>query len=633
MYIDAQTGEALFYNATIKHFRSPGHDKPISGKLMDNKEISNAETLVVSANAATRYSGTQIIQTTLNGGSYILSEANRGNGIHTYNCERTATYPTTNFTDADNNWTAAEFANANKDNGALDAHWGAEMTYDYWLQVHGRNSFDNAGGRIDNYVHFNLIATGYPDNNNAFWNGTGMTYCDGNATEAEGSGFLDILTSLDIIAHEIGHAICTYTADLVYQKESGALNEGFSDIWSAAIESRVTPTKSIWESGEDIDRRIGHLSPRSMSDPKREGYPDTYGGTYWINTNNCTPTNNNDLCGVHYNGGVLSHWFYILSVGKTGTNDIGSTYNVTGITIEKAAKIAYRIKSVYLTSNSNYAAARLSGIQSAIDLYGVNSPEVIATTNAFYAVGVGPAYSVPNLNYCASQSYLGLDEKINKVAFGTINNFSIGIFGYENFSSLSTDVQIGTGNTIKITPSWSLLPSSKYYSVFIDYNQDGDFTDTGETAFTQTSSTSNPVTGTITIPLTAQLGNTRMRISMKQGALSSPCENSFYGDVEDYSINIIYEQGAFTSKTASELFETTNTSGFALYPNPVVDKLNISFLNNTGYSFVITNTVGQPVIFGELSGNAIDVTQLNTGIYLLELNNNEKRIVKKFTKK
>jgi bacillolysin len=88
----------------------------------------------------------------------------------------------------------------------------------------------------------------------------------------------------------------------------------------------------------------------------------------------------------------LNHWFYILSVGKSGTNDIGSTYNVTGITIDKAAKIAYRLESVYLTANSTYANARTSGIQSAIDLYGAGSAEVIATTNAFFAVGIGAAY-------------------------------------------------------------------------------------------------------------------------------------------------------------------------------------------------------------------------------------------------
>lgn len=87
------------------------------------------------------------------------------------------------------------------------------MTYDYWSAVHGRNSYDNAGAKIKSYVHYNLVAAGYPNNNNAFWNGSVMTYGDGT-----GTGGFDILTSIDVAGHEIGHAVCTYTANLAYQK-------------------------------------------------------------------------------------------------------------------------------------------------------------------------------------------------------------------------------------------------------------------------------------------------------------------------------------------------------------------------------------------------------------------------------
>jgi bacillolysin len=383
MYVDAITGTVLYYNATIKHLGEKRHSASTSQSNTTN--VNSVKAFVV-ANAATRYSGTQTIQTTLSGSSYILSDATRGLGVQTFNSARTATYPTTNFTDADNNWTAAEFDNTNKDNGALDAHWGAEKTYDYWSTVHGRNSFNNAGAAIKSYVHYNLIAAGYPDNNNAFWNGSVMTYGDGS-----GTGGFDILTALDVAAHEIGHAVCSNTANLAYQKESGAMNEGFSDIWGACVEYFAAPTKSTWLIGEDIERRVGKVSLRSMSNPKTNSQPDTYLGTYW-KTVVCTPSSSNDQCGVHTNSGVLNHWFYILSIGKTGTNDIGSSYNVTGITIDKAAKIAFRLESVYLSANSTYANARTFGIQAATDLYGAGSAEVIATTDAFYAVGIGAAY-------------------------------------------------------------------------------------------------------------------------------------------------------------------------------------------------------------------------------------------------
>ncbi|WP_394759363.1 M4 family metallopeptidase [Flavobacterium sp.] len=439
LYIDANTGEKLFYNAIIKHLGDYSHGKShgFSEKISKSNQSNIA---IVAANAATRYSGTQSIQTLLSGSSYILSDNTRGNGVQTFNSSRTATYPTTNFTDANNDWTAAEFNNTNKDNGALDAHWGAEKTYDYFKNVHARNSFNNAGAAIKSYVHYNLIAAGYPDNNNAFWNGSVMTYGDGS-----GTGGFDILTSVDVAAHEIGHAVCSNTANLTYQNESGAMNEGFSDIWAACVEFYAAPTKSTWLIGEDIERRSGHTALRSMSNPNAEGQPDTYKGTSWY-------AGTADSGGVHTNSGVLNHWFYILSIGKSGTNDKGSVFNVTGITIDKAAKIAYRLESVYLTANSTYANARTSGIQSAIDLYGAGSAEVIATTNAFYAVGIGAAYAgsadtvAPSTP--ASLAASGTTASSTNLSWtGSTDN--VGVTGYNvyNGTTLATTV-VGTTATI-----------------------------------------------------------------------------------------------------------------------------------------------------------------------------------------
>ena len=379
IYVDAVTGLTLLYNATIKHLGEFSNGaKPAVDKKAENKTLATA---FIAANADTRYSGTQAIQTSLSGASYILSDATRGSGVLTYNMKKGTSYTAAvNFTDVDNNWTAAEFNNVNKDNGALDAHWGAEKTYDYWFTVHGRNSYNNAGAAIKSYVHY---SNAY---DNAYWNGSVMTYGDGSGT------YFDILTSIDVAAHEIGHAVCSSTANLAYKNESGAMNEALSDIWGACIEYFAAPTKQRWLIGEDIERRAGHLALRSMSNPKSEGQPDTYGGINWTSQTRCRPTSNNDQCGVHNNSGVLNHWFYILTEGKTGTNDKGSSYSVTGIGIDKAAKITYRMESVYMTSSSTYADARTYGIQAATDLYGAGSLEVVATTNAFYAVGVGTTY-------------------------------------------------------------------------------------------------------------------------------------------------------------------------------------------------------------------------------------------------
>lgn len=434
IYIDAVTGATLFYNATIKHLGEYGH-----GNKKSDSKSQKVTSAAVAANAATRYSGTQSIETTLSGTSYVLSDATRGNGIMTYNMKKGTNYSAAvNFTDVDNNWTAAEFNNVNKDNGALDAHWGAEKTYDYWTTVHGRNSFDNAGAAIKSYVHY---SSNY---DNAYWNGSVMTYGDGSGT------YFDILTSIDVAGHEIGHAVCSNTANLAYQLESGAMNEAFSDIWGACIEYYAAPSKQKWLIGEDIERRAGHLALRSMSNPKSEGQPDTYGGTNWVNQVKCRPSSRNDNCGVHTNSGVLNHWFYILTDGKTGTNDKGSSYSVTGIGIDKAAKITYRLESVYLSANSTYANARTFGIQAAIDLYGAGSPEVIATTNAFYAVGVGAAYVAPVAKM--SQSKVSKTQAINET-FVLYPNPAVEVLnitikdnkesGYRIYNSLGFEVQSG----------------------------------------------------------------------------------------------------------------------------------------------------------------------------------------------
>ena len=401
VYVDAENGNILFYNAKVKHADNFGHD----GRTFSQKHVSNSDKiehlkseLFVTGSAQTRYSGTQNIETSVSGSNYTLNDVSRK--VYTRNANNQG--PVGNslpyisnyseFTDNDNNWTTAEHS-ANKDNAALDAHWGAMMTYDYWQQEHGRDSYDNNGAQLRSYVHV--------DNNydNAFWFLNVMSYGDGSSNGNEGNGNFDALTSIDVAAHEIGHAVCEYTANLAYQRESGAMNEGFSDIWGAAIEhfakgngNDANPSAEIWLIGDEIDRRNGSVGLRSMSNPNERSQPDTYGGTYWQNVNCGTPTQSNDYCGVHTNSGVLNYWFYLLTVGGSGTNDISNAFNVTGIGMTKASNIAYRLESNYLSANSTFDNARTYGIQAATDLYGANSQEVISVTNAWHAVGVGAAH-------------------------------------------------------------------------------------------------------------------------------------------------------------------------------------------------------------------------------------------------
>jgi endonuclease I/chitodextrinase len=166
--------------------------------------------------------------------------------------------------------------------------------------------------------------------------------------------------------------------------------------------------------------------------------------------------------------------------------------------------------------------------------------------------------STASISYCASAGTNTADEKISKVVFGSINNTSTGTAGYENFTSLSTNTTRGTAYTITITPIWTSTVYSEGYSVWIDYNQNGVFTDAGEQVWTKAISTTTPVSGSFTIPATATLGTTRMRVSLKYNAIPTACEAIPYGQVEDYSVNII---AATTDTTAPTVPTSLTASG------------------------------------------------------------------------
>ncbi|WP_343328177.1 M4 family metallopeptidase [Polaribacter staleyi] len=558
IYVDAHSGKVVYKDAIIKHLNS-------SKKHGSHKktETPNVNTAFVAGNAATKYSGNQNIETTLSGGNYILRETSRGNGIETYNMELRINYNSAiDFTDNDNNWTASEHANSDEDNAALDAHWGAEKTYDYFYQTYNRNSYDNNGAAIKSYVHFDLIEYGYSNQDNAFWNGSVMTYGDGTSFSP--------LTSLDIAAHEIGHAVCENTANLTYSYESGAMNEGFSDIWAASVEYYADPTKDTWLLGEEIGGPI-----RSLSNPNAYGQPDTYKGTNWY-------SGSGDNGGVHYNSGVLNHWFYILSVGKSGTNDNGDSYNVTGINITKAAAIAYRTESVYLSSGSQYADARTAGIQSAEDLYGVNSPEVIATTNAFYAVGIGAEF----VQTCT------LEAPSNLSATSITNNsFTLSWNAVSNAASY--DVTVGAATTNVTTTSFNatnLLSGTTYnVSVIANCSSGGSGT-----------STSTNITTTGSTPLSyCNAASTNVNdeyISKVQlGTINNTSGGQFYSDFTSISTNL-NKGGVYTLTVTPTWTGTSYSEGYAAW---------IDYNQDGDF-----NDAGEQI----LSQNATKTTPVNTTI-------------------
>ncbi len=335
-----------------------------TGAIIDEQSLIC--TVDVPSTATTKYSGVRNFVTDNNvAGNYRLRETGRGNGIETYNMNNGTSYgAAVDFNNASTNWNAV-----NNDQAARDAHWGTEMVYDYFFNAHNRNSIDNAGYKLLSYVHYKNAY------NNAFWDGQRMTYGDGdNITYT-------IFTGLDVCGHEIGHGLINKAANLSYgYTESGALHEGFADIWGTTVENYARPSQWDWLMGADITMNGAGI--RNMKNPKSLKQPDCYQQTFWSGVGE-----------PHCNDGPCIYWYYLLCAGGTGINDLGNNYNISAITMAKAAKIAYRALTVYFTPNTKYADCRNHTIQAAIDLYGKCSNEEKQVTNAWYAVGVGGPYA------------------------------------------------------------------------------------------------------------------------------------------------------------------------------------------------------------------------------------------------
>ncbi len=247
----------------------------------------------------------------------------------------------------------------------------------------GRDSFDDGGATLHTTGH---VGQGYV---NAFWDGSQLAFGDGDG-DLSGP-----LIAFDIVAHELAHAITQATAGLVYQRESGALNEALSDIFSAMcdIHERGSAAAATWDLGEEV------WTPGQPGDALRYMASPTDDGVSTDHTSvmpPCgAPNQNNDYCGVHTNSGVPNLMFKLLVTGGThprgGTGSISASVQVPALGIERAQAIAYLAWTSYLGDSTDFAGARAAFRQAAEDLYADEAGTQAAVELAWYAVGVGGA--------------------------------------------------------------------------------------------------------------------------------------------------------------------------------------------------------------------------------------------------
>ncbi|WP_061231178.1 M4 family metalopeptidase thermolysin [Leptospira weilii] len=553
IHVDANSGEILASKDARRY--EAGEPGPTPQPPPDTNYgvcFPDKTPCIKTGSAATRFSGVQSIITWTAGKDnyYELKDYSRGKGIFTYSWEfvdlghGNESYKVP-FSDSNNIWTSSEYHDDFNHDALFDAHWGIEKTYDYFKVVHNRLSYDGNDGSIANNVHYARSWI----TNNAYWDDATeelfYLYCPHNNSACQDSGgdFMDPrfedTTSLDFVSHEYGHGVVAYTSGWGYEKESGALNEGFSDIWNIAVNHFVNKTlgmhKNIWLFGDETAPGGGI---RSAQNPRSTGLisigPTTYKGLFW----------DFETEKVHINSTVLSHWFYILSNGKQGTNDHKCEYDASGISIEKAEKIAYgTLLSLWPTSE--YSDVRSASIAVSKYLYGKFSQEVKSTIDAWDAVGV-PSNTT-------SQGGLGMKPKhfITSVKLSNLERNSGNDCGYRDSTYLRSTVLKGVTYNIQLSSqnsSTDMFPTRTHkWKVWIDFNRDGIFDDgANSTELVVQDSVSVSTEGNIQksfiVPANALTGDTRMRVSMKASTSSEGYPRSdekfIEGEVEDYTITI-----------------------------------------------------------------------------------------------
>jgi Zn-dependent metalloprotease len=309
----------------------------------------------------------------------IFADARTGNLVQRapqiHRARNRATYHGNNTSTLPGTLVLSETSGSTSDSVISNAHAHAATSYDYYKNIHNRDSYNNAGAQIKTTVHHQV------NYNNAFWNGSQLVYGDG-----DGTTFTPLGNSLDVGAHELTHAVTTYSANLTYSNESGALNEGTSDIMAAAVESwkRGIVDANSWKVGEDIyTPNTAGDALRYMNNPTQDGsskdyYPERYVGT-------------SDNGGVHWNSGIANLAFKLMVTGGTHprsktTVDVPALSATATTSMDMAAKIWYRALTVYMTSSTNFQGARNATASAATDLYGATA--AAAVHKAWDAVGV-----------------------------------------------------------------------------------------------------------------------------------------------------------------------------------------------------------------------------------------------------
>lgn len=268
------------------------------------------------------------------------------------------------------------------DPAADEAYDGAGATYALFSEVFNRNSIDGNGMRLDSTVHFR---TGY---DNAFWNGRQMVYGDGDEDLPVDQRLFNRFTiAVDIIGHELAHGVTQHAANLIYQGQSGALNESMSDVFGSLVKQRLLghdAASADWIIGQGLfTANVNGVGIRNMKEPGTAYNDPVVGKDPQPGHMRDYVTTQADNGGVHINSGIPNRAFYVTAL------------NLGGFAWEKAGQIWYATLQSKLTASSNFATAAAKTYEAARDLFGQGSLEQQAVRAGWAEVGIDVEQSGP----------------------------------------------------------------------------------------------------------------------------------------------------------------------------------------------------------------------------------------------
>jgi Zn-dependent metalloprotease len=249
-------------------------------------------------------------------------------------------------------------------------------------------------------LHPGLSAQGLDGNGSQITLMTGAYFLDADTVDraawdalhhvalfATGSPAAPAALSPELVGHELAHGLISYAmGDILPEGEAEAYVEGLADAFGVALASEIAGAP-VWTVGAGV---FDAASVRNLADPNANGFPDTYGGQYWV-----------DFGAPHHNATIVGRWFHLLAMGNAApqVNDLGYTYQINGIGLDEATfVILHALRTGKVDSAGDHVSLRMATLESAAEVYGATSATYNTVAKAWSAVGVGDSqmYSPPN---------------------------------------------------------------------------------------------------------------------------------------------------------------------------------------------------------------------------------------------